>query len=58
MWLDQRWFQVFKQFDSGCLTCGSDRAMLRDGRFCSWQHDPDYLDDKEAELLLKNSGLF
>ena len=56
IWRDPRWFELFKRYDSGCLVCGSHRARERDGRFCSWQHDPDYLDDNEAEALLIASG--
>lgn len=52
MWRDERWFSVFRQHDSGCLVCGSDYAKTRDGRFCSWRHDPDFLDDQEAEELM------
>lgn len=58
MWRDSRWFTVFKRHDSGCLICGSNRANTRDGRFCDWRHDPDYLDDMEAEALLKETGMF
>ena len=52
MWRDERWFSMFSQHQEGCLVCGSSRAKTRDGRFCSWEHDPDYLDDAEAEALL------
>lgn len=52
MWRDERWFQMFRQHQEGCMVCGSQRALTRDGRFCSWEHDPDFLDDDEAEALL------
>jgi transposase-like protein len=52
MWRDERWFSMFSQHQEGCLVCGSSRAKTRDGRFCSWEHDPDFLDDGEAEALL------
>lgn len=52
MWRDDRWFAMFRQQPDGCMVCGSERAMTRDGRFCSWEHDPDFLDDDEAEALL------
>ena len=53
MWRDERWFSMFSQHQEGCLTCGGLSAKTRDGRFCSWRHDPDYLDDQEAEVLLE-----
>lgn len=52
IWRDERWFSMFRQHEEGCMVCGSERALTRDGRFCSWEHDPDFLDDDEAEALL------